>query len=582
MKKIVVYLMVGIIAFTSTDFSVLAAGEERVAAYGGGDMTEEIPEDEMDILVPPPGARHDINVEYHTQEEIREYVRTHPASLNDPISFAVQPVLDGEWYYPGRLSNETMTSALNMTNQLRYIAGLSEVELDEEYINLAQAGITLCYGLQGLAHYDVYQPQHVSRELYNKATEGIANCALGHASWVRSINDTMVFGWMSLDYVYKTGEVGMMHRRRILNPSLQKVGFGAVFDDRPLSAGTYASMHITDQSNTWTNAYGVAWPAQNMPIEYYDNDAYWSFATGIRYYENWDELTITKVNTGRVWHLIGPDANREDGTVRIDNRENIPQSLCYMWKMNGVTVNKGDVFRVSIKSQLFGDLEYDINFFSLYDDSPITTPIPDPEPDPAPYFGWQRVYNKAYWYEKGIKQGTYTDPKGVLGDRQVRGREIYDPESNAWYWLDSCYEGAKAEAKEVWMPYVFQGEADFSEEEINRVASLCGELAPQVKNAIKAGRGKWVRYDENGRMITGWLRLEGYQIYSMDVAEVEKETDEIMVAPIKRPACRGPQIYYYEPITGMMAKGWVTIGGQEYYFDPTSGIYDPIRTRDGH
>ncbi len=46
---------------------------------------------------------------------------------------------------------------------------------------------------------------------------------------------------------------------------------------------------------------------------------------------------------------------------------------------------------------------------------------------------------KSYWYEDGVRQGTYDDPKGVLGDGVVRGREIYDPATDAWYWLDSVY-----------------------------------------------------------------------------------------------------------------------------------------------
>ena len=30
--------------------------------------------------------------------------------------------------------------------------------------------------------------------------------------------------------------------------------------------------------------------------------------------------------------------------------------------------------------------------------------------------------------------------------------------------------------------------------------------------------------------------------------------------------------YYFEEITGAMAKGRVTIDGREYYFDPVTGI----------
>jgi hypothetical protein len=70
-----------------------------------------------------------------------------------------------------------------------------------------------------------------------------------------------------------------------------------------------------------------------------------------------------------------------------------------------------------------------------------------------------------YLYENGVKQGTYDDPKGVVGFGTVRGREIYDPESGAWYWLDSVNSGAKAIGKEVWMPYIYQNEKKLTDEE---------------------------------------------------------------------------------------------------------------------
>ncbi|MBR2812520.1 MAG: carboxylesterase family protein, partial [Solobacterium sp.] len=122
-----------------------------------------------------------------------------------------------------------------------------------------------------------------------------------------------------------------------------------------------------------------------------------------------------------------------------------------------------------------------------------------------------------YWYEKGERQGTVNDPQGVVGDGLVRGREIYDPLTDAWYWLDANDKGAPAMNKQVWMPYVFQGEEPGSTD------------------------GKWVRYNAGGGMIKGWYRNED-------------------------------GIYYYDPITGAMAKGEVKIDGKKYTFDPVTGI----------
>ncbi len=178
---------------------------------------------------------------------------------------------------------------------------------------------------------------------------------------------------------------------------------------------------------------------------------------------------------------------------------------------------------------------------------PNAAPLPD-----ANYMGWNVVDGKSYWYEHGIKQGTYADANGVMGDGSIRGREIYDPGTDGWYWLDAAYDGAKAANKEVWMPYIYQNEDDWNQEEIARNANASGDMAQQVIREINASTGKWVRYDEYGKMVKGWYTVEG---------------DDIELYPEQ-----AGNTYYYDPKTGLMAKGYVQIGGQYYYFDETTGV----------
>ena len=115
---------------------------------------------------------------------------------------------------------------------------------------------------------------------------------------------------------------------------------------------------------------------------------------------------------------------------------------------------------------------------------------------------WKRINGKNYWYEGGKRQGY--DPNNAA----YRGKEIYDPASNGWYWLDNVQQGAKAVSKDVYQ---------------------------------ESSGGKWVRYDANGQMIKGWnTNADG--------------------------------TYYFDPITGAMAKGTTTIDGMTYYFDPATGV----------
>ena len=115
---------------------------------------------------------------------------------------------------------------------------------------------------------------------------------------------------------------------------------------------------------------------------------------------------------------------------------------------------------------------------------------------------WKHINGKDYWYEGGKRQGY--DPNNAA----YRGKEIYDPASNGWYWLDNVQQGAKAVSKDVYQ---------------------------------ESSGGKWVRYDANGQMIKGWnTNADG--------------------------------TYYFDPITGAMAKGTTTIDGMTHYFDPATGV----------
>ena len=121
--------------------------------------------------------------------------------------------------------------------------------------------------------------------------------------------------------------------------------------------------------------------------------------------------------------------------------------------------------------------------------------------------GWVEENGKKYWYEKGVKQGT-----------EGRGKEIYDPDSDAWYWLDAVQGGAMTVNKDVYQE------------------SAAGQWADKPD-----GTGKWVRYDENGHMVKGW-----------------QTTDK--------------GTYYFDLITGAMAKGAGDIDGVPCAFDEYTGI----------
>ncbi len=129
---------------------------------------------------------------------------------------------------------------------------------------------------------------------------------------------------------------------------------------------------------------------------------------------------------------------------------------------------------------------------------------------------WVSADGREFWYENWQRQGW--NP----ADASYRGKEIYDPASDAWYWLDNVQNGAKAVSKDVYQESLAGVWGDY--------AGTDGELY-----------GKWVRYDENGHMIKGWHTNEN-------------------------------GTYYFDLIYGSMAKGEAAIDGQSFYFDRTTGL----------
>ena len=174
----------------------------------------------------------------------------------------------------------------------------------------------------------------------------------------------------------------------------------------------------------------------------------------------------------------------------------------------------------------------------------------------VPEFGFMELDGKKYWYEEGKRQGVFGDPKNIW-DTEFggfeRGREIYDPVSDAWYWLDAGFEGAAALGKEVFMPYIYQEEEQWDDETIRVNANEADHgMEDYTYECIKNKMGKWIRYDENGAMLKGWVTIEG------KLAELYPE--------------QAGNTYYYDHKTGLMAKGDIEIDGVLYHFDEENGV----------
>ena len=162
---------------------------------------------------------------------------------------------------------------------------------------------------------------------------------------------------------------------------------------------------------------------------------------------------------------------------------------------------------------------------------------------------------KDFWYENNTRQAVAGDPKNIWDSLYgvERGREIYDPASNAWYWLDSIYDGAKAVGKEVWIPYIYQDEDNWTPAQKREIAHESDHgMYKLVYRSMMNKTGKWVRYNAQGAMAKGWYTVTG--------PEVQLYPDQ------------AGNTYYYDTRTGLMAKGWIVIDHHRYHFDEITGV----------
>ncbi len=133
--------------------------------------------------------------------------------------------------------------------------------------------------------------------------------------------------------------------------------------------------------------------------------------------------------------------------------------------------------------------------------------------------GWVERDGKSYWYDEGV---------------MAASKEVYDPETNAWYWFDA--DGTMACDKDVYLP----------------------------------ASGKWVRYDSEGHMITGEdCRYGGWYFFDEVTGEMAKGVRLVEGGD-------GWKWVYYDYITGQMAHNEALLTYDEehtgwYLFDEISG-----------
>ena len=317
-------------------------------------------------------------LEDRTIGDIVEKYQENPFRFNVAVfdGYEIEPKAEAP-YVAGKLKNQYLEEALNCVNFMRYLVGLpADITLNEEYNNYAQHGAVDTASLKGLTHFPE-KPADMPEEFYELAYIGTsrANIAFGYPSIMDSI-----IGYMH-DSIGESNINTVGHRRWILNPGMQQIGFG--------QCGIFHSTYTFDISRRPAIHFDfISWPARNyMPLEFFDEDTPWSVNLGGDYgLSSLDdiEVTLTRRSDNKVWVFNNSRDNTEKYGLFNVNDENYGMRKCIIFRPKDVGgYNKNDVFDVSIKgikeyiepeiidgklyTSIPAEINYTVEFFSLLD-----------------------------------------------------------------------------------------------------------------------------------------------------------------------------------------------------------------------
>ena len=291
---------------------------------------------------------------YRTADEIKEFLAQEKAAKTDKTTYQTAPDLSTP-YSAGALSDATLASAAAMVRQIRFIAGLpSDVAVIEKYSQLSQSAALLSYIHGGLGD-DPAKPYGMSDELFQQALEGAAHSNITDTD-AQTLNAALLDTWMSGNGSESLSD--LTSRLCLLNPSLAQLGFGVVKGEKGVYSAMYTAENTEKNTNTDTENTRIAWPAQTMPVEYFDSSAPWSVSAGAYTGTSKICVTLTRAADKKVWAF---SADKADGAFHVDNDRDAQESTI-LFRPDISGYEDGDSFHVEITRNDKPYIDYTVNF----------------------------------------------------------------------------------------------------------------------------------------------------------------------------------------------------------------------------
>jgi hypothetical protein len=259
--------------------------------------------------------------------------------------FSEQPLL-AKPFKAGELTDKFLNHGLASVNLHRFFAGLPfDVELDNDWNFMAQHGAALLAIMKkGLSHDPAY-PEGIGlpREFYNRGYTGAStgNLHSGQGDLAQAVK-----GFVHDSDSSNINRLG--HRRWVLDPGLEKTGFGYV--------NGYVVMKVFDHGVSSKRkekfAYAAWPPAGEMALEYFPGNSAWSFSLNpyafgkITGDEEAVTVTLKRTRDGKTWSFGG--SSGKDGYFNI-NKEPFGLPYCIIFRPDNLGIIKdNDAFEVKI------------------------------------------------------------------------------------------------------------------------------------------------------------------------------------------------------------------------------------------
>lgn len=243
----------------------------------------------------------------------------HDGSILTNASSATVP------YQLGQVHSQALKDAVNLTNFFRFLSFMpDQSRLNDAFNQEAQAASLVNAVNQTMSH-SPKKPTGMDQSLFDLGYAGASssNIGIGYST----ITDSIINGYMS-DFS-DSNRITVGHRRWILSPQLQEVGFGFAYD---INGTSHSAMKVV-APNMWDNPVAfydkITWPAETaFPTNFFNGKDPWSISLNADVY-NIEKLgdirvQLTRKNDNKVWKFSR--TTEADGFFNIDTNANYGQT----------------------------------------------------------------------------------------------------------------------------------------------------------------------------------------------------------------------------------------------------------------